>query len=56
VAFASPYQGQTYLDTLQADTSLTATPGYDDQTGLGSPDGAAYVEVLSRLGRAGGTR
>jgi subtilase family serine protease len=53
VAFASPYQGQTYLDTLQADTSLTATPGYDDQTGLGSPDGAAYIEVLSHLGAPG---
>lgn len=49
VAFASPYQGQTYLDTLQADTSLTATPGYDDQTGLGSPDGAVYAGVLSHL-------
>lgn len=27
--------------------SLTATPGYDDQTGLGSPDGAAYVAALA---------
>lgn len=50
VAFASLYQGQLYLDTLQADTSLTAAPGYDDQTGLGSPDGAAYVAALSRAG------
>lgn len=49
VAFASLYQGQLYLDTLQADTSLTATPGYDDQTGLGSPDGAVYARVLSHL-------
>jgi len=49
VAFAASSQGTTYLDTLQADTSLTAAPGYDDQTGLGSPDGAAYVSVLSHL-------
>jgi subtilase family serine protease len=39
--------GTTNLDTLQQDTSLTATPGYDDQTGLGSPDGARYVAALS---------
>lgn len=39
--------GTTYLDTLQADTSLTAAPGYDDQTGLGSPDGALYVAALA---------
>lgn len=49
VAFALSRQGTTFLDTLQADTSLTAAPGYDDQTGLGSPDGAVYVAVLSRL-------
>lgn len=39
--------GITALDTLQTDTSLSATPGYDDQTGLGSPDGAAYVTALA---------
>jgi subtilase family serine protease len=52
VAFAVSSQGTTYLDTLQADTSLTAAPGYDDQTGLGSPDGAVYVSVLSLLRRS----
>ena len=51
VAVAATYQGTTYLDTLQGDTSLTATPGYDDQTGLGSPDGAVYAAVLSHLGK-----
>jgi len=51
VAFAATSQGTTYLDTAQADTSLTATPGYDDQTGLGSPDGTAYVTVMSLLAR-----
>jgi subtilase family serine protease len=49
VAVAFSFGGNTYLDTLQADTSLTATPGYDNQTGLGSPDGAAYVAALSIL-------
>ena len=50
VALAVSSGGTTYLDTLQDDTSLTAAPGYDDQTGLGSPDGAAYVAALSVLG------
>lgn len=40
--------GVTYLDTLQDDTSLQAAPGYDGQTGLGSPDGAVYVAALAR--------
>lgn len=39
--------GITALDTLQTDSSLIATPGHDDQTGLGSPDGAAYVSALA---------
>jgi hypothetical protein len=39
--------GASYLDTMQADTSLGAGPGYDDQTGLGSPDGARYVTALA---------
>jgi subtilase family serine protease len=47
VAAAVSLGGTTYLDTLQNDTSLTAAPGYDGQTGLGSPDGAAYVAALS---------
>ncbi len=47
VALALSISGTTYLDTLQGDTSLMAGPGYDDQTGLGSPDGAAYVGALS---------
>ena len=40
-----------YLDTLQLDTSLYATPGYDNQTGLGSPEGAAYVLALALADR-----
>ncbi|HEX3651002.1 MAG TPA: S53 family peptidase [Pseudonocardiaceae bacterium] len=47
LAMAFELKGTTNLDTLQTDTSLTATPGYDDQTGLGSPDGAAYVAALA---------
>jgi subtilase family serine protease len=47
LAMAFSRGGVTALDTLQTDTSLTATPGYDDQTGLGSPDGAAYVRTLA---------
>ncbi|HEY4464725.1 MAG TPA: S53 family peptidase [Streptosporangiaceae bacterium] len=47
LAVAVSRGGTTYLDTLQNDTSLTAAPGYDGQTGLGSPDGAAYVAALA---------
>ncbi|HEX4705634.1 MAG TPA: S53 family serine peptidase [Pseudonocardiaceae bacterium] len=47
LAIAFPLNGTTNLDTLQTDTSLVATPGYDDQTGLGSPNGAAYVAALA---------
>jgi subtilase family serine protease len=47
LATAFSLSGTTNLDTLQTDTSLTATPGYDDQTGLGSPNGAAYVAALA---------
>jgi subtilase family serine protease len=47
LAMAFSLNGTTNLDTLQTDTSLSATPGYDDQTGLGSPDGAAYVTALA---------
>jgi subtilase family serine protease len=49
VAAAVSLTGTTYLDTMQVDTSLSAGPGYDGQTGLGSPDGAAYVAALSRV-------
>jgi hypothetical protein len=49
VALAVSQGGTSYLDTLQDDTSLRAVPGYDGQTGLGSPDGAVYVAALSRV-------
>ena len=48
-AFEFGLNGTQNLDTLQADTSLTATPGYDDQTGLGTPNGALYVAALAHL-------
>jgi len=47
LAVAFSLNGTTNLDTLQADTSLVATPGYDDQTGLGTPDGTTYVAALA---------
>jgi hypothetical protein len=47
LAAAVSLNGTLYLDTLQNDTSLVAGPGYDGQTGLGSPDGAVYVAALS---------
>jgi subtilase family serine protease len=49
LALAYARAGTTYLDTLQADTGLSATPGYDDQTGLGTPRGNVYVAALAGL-------
>jgi subtilase family serine protease len=40
VAVASPTAN--YLLTFEQDTSLTAAPGYDDVTGLGSPSGYLF--------------
>jgi subtilase family serine protease len=43
--------GNNYLTTLGEDQApLTATAGYDDATGLGTP-GASFVTTLARLGR-----
>lgn len=47
VAVAYVEGGNLSLDTLQDDTSLVAAPGYDDQTGLGSPDASAYAAVVA---------
>ena len=38
------------LLTMAHDTSLTATRGYDDTTGLGTPHGAAYLLAERLLG------
>ena len=35
LAFTSPSSGNSYLVTLDADTSLKTAKGYDDVTGLG---------------------
>ena len=38
--------GRTLL-TLGQDSSLTSTKGFDDTTGLGTPNGAAYLVANS---------
>jgi subtilase family serine protease len=41
------------LITMDHDTSLTDTPGYDDTTGLGTPHGRRFVRAEHLLGGAG---
>jgi hypothetical protein len=38
------------LWTLGMDSSLRTTSGYDDVTGIGSPDGAALIDSLRSAG------
>jgi subtilase family serine protease len=41
------------LITMDHDTSLTDTPGYDDTTGLGTPNGRSYVLSEHQMGGGG---
>jgi subtilase family serine protease len=41
------------LITMDQDTSLTDTAGYDDTTGLGTPNGESYLLAEHRLGGGG---
>lgn len=41
------------LITMDHDTSLTDTPGYDDTTGRGTPNGAIFVLAEHLLGGGG---
>jgi len=50
LAFTSPATGNSYLVSMNLDTSLTATNGYDDVTGIGSM-GYDFALAISRHGR-----
>lgn len=47
------YQGPTstrwYVLTFGTDSSLAATPGWDPATGLGTPNGPAFVDAVSSV-------
>jgi subtilase family serine protease len=44
--YNSPFSTRWFVITFGTDTSLTTGPGWDDVTGLGTPNGAAFVNAL----------
>jgi subtilase family serine protease len=42
----SPSDAAWYVLTFGTDSSLTVTPGWDNVTGVGTPNGAAFVNAL----------
>jgi hypothetical protein len=48
INLARAYPGQTYVATLGLDTSLVATSGYDDVTGVGSMTEAFAQQVAAQ--------
>jgi subtilase family serine protease len=50
--YSALYQGTSsgrwYLVTFGTDSTLGTAPGWDDVTGLGTPNGPAFVEALTR--------
>jgi subtilase family serine protease len=46
--FLNPHQGRLFtLRSLNQTGTLDTTPGYDDVTGLGSPNGQAFLDAMS---------
>ena len=46
--FLNPHQGQLFtLRSLNQTGTLDTAPGYDDVTGLGSPNGQAFLDAMS---------
>jgi subtilase family serine protease len=49
--YSALYQGSTtrwYVLTFGTDSTLTTAPGWDNVTGVGTPNGAAFVNALSQ--------
>jgi hypothetical protein len=44
--YNSPFSTRWFVITFGADTSLQAGPGYDQATGLGTPNGWNFVQAL----------
>ncbi|MDE3181236.1 MAG: S8/S53 family peptidase [Acidobacteriota bacterium] len=45
--YNSPASGAWFVVTFGTDTSLTTTVGWDDVTGVGTPNGAAFVSAIT---------
>lgn len=45
--YNSPFSTRWFVLTFNTDSSLAAAPGWDDVTGVGAPDGAAFVNAIA---------
>lgn len=45
--YNSPFSTRWFVITFGTDSSLTVTPGWDNVTGLGTPDGVNFVNALA---------
>jgi subtilase family serine protease len=46
--YNSPFSTSWFVITFGTDSTLEATPGYDTATGLGTPNGANFVQAFAR--------
>ena len=46
--YNSPFSTRWFVITFGTDTGLTTGPGWDNVTGLGVPDGAAFVNAMAQ--------
>ena len=45
--YNSPYSTRWFVITFGVDSTLTTGPGWDVATGLGTPNGEAFVEAVA---------
>jgi hypothetical protein len=45
--YNSPFSTRWFVITFGTDSSLAVTPGWDNVTGLGTPNGAAFVNGIA---------
>jgi subtilase family serine protease len=45
--YNSPFSTRWFVLTFGTDSSLTVTPGWDEVTGVGTPNGAAFVNAVA---------
>ena len=45
--YNSPFSTRWFVLSFNTDSSLAAAPGWDNVTGLGAPDGAAFVHAIA---------
>jgi hypothetical protein len=44
--YNSPFSTRWFVLTFGTDTSLTTAPGWDNVTGLGTPNGLKFVQAV----------